>query len=161
MQNRLNTLSLALVAVVLIIGGCLRNSGNIKEDNAIKAPVIDTSSYLLGTDQQGKTSPDELMESGLKGRWQRTDGDYYLQIFSVLSDSTLKAGYYNPNTINVEKSEWTIQEGILFLRVILRDVNYPGSTYILSYDPEYDLLTGKYYQAVEGINYDVVFARVN
>jgi hypothetical protein len=34
--------------------------------------------------------------------------------------------------------------------VELRDVNYPGSTYTLTYDPGTDRLTGTYYQAVAG-----------
>ncbi|MCK7536464.1 MAG: hypothetical protein MZV63_38545 [Marinilabiliales bacterium] len=48
----------------------------------------------------------------------------------------------------------------LSLNVVLRDVNYPGSKYTLSYDPENDTFTGSYFQAVEGISYDVDFSRV-
>jgi hypothetical protein len=41
----------------------------------------------------------------------------------------------------------------------LRDVNYPGSKYNLLYDRQKDLLIGNYFQAVNGINYDVAFTR--
>ncbi|HUW92022.1 MAG TPA: hypothetical protein VMV74_02575 [Bacteroidales bacterium] len=160
MIDRLKKLSLALLAIVLITSGCLRNSSNANNESVTQTSTIDTTSELSGKVQPDITAADELIQTRLKGKWQRTDGNYYLQIFSVLSDSTLKAGYYNPNTINVEKGEWTIQEGRFYLRVILRDVNYPGSTYSLGYDPENDLLAGKYYQAVEGVYYDVIFSRV-
>ena len=44
--------------------------------------------------------------------------------------------------------------------VELRAPNYPGSTYTLTYDSKRDELYGVYYQAVEGRNFDVVFARM-
>ena len=46
------------------------------------------------------------------------------------------------------------------LNVVLRDVNYPGSKYSLGYNPENDTFTGSYFQAVDGVSYDVVFSRV-
>jgi hypothetical protein len=42
----------------------------------------------------------------------------------------------------------------------LRDINYPGSTYNLLYDPTSDRLKGKYFQAVAGQTYEVEFVRV-
>lgn len=53
----------------------------------------------------------------------------------------------------------TSTEGALRVFVELRDVNYPGSTYTLTYDPANDLLAGLYYQAVERQRFDVMFAR--
>jgi len=46
------------------------------------------------------------------------------------------------------------------MRIVLKDINYPGSTYTLMYNSEKDLLTGNYFQAVEGVNYEVTFQRV-
>jgi hypothetical protein len=43
--------------------------------------------------------------------------------------------------------------------VKLQDVNYPGSTYTLTYDPEQDRFTGYYYQAALNQIFDVVFIR--
>jgi len=160
MNDRLKKLSLALLAIVFVASGCLRNSGNPNKESVPQTTAIDTTSELSGTVQPDIIADNELIQTMLKGKWQRSDGNYYLEILSVMSDSTLNAGYFNPNTINVEKGEWTIRGGRLYLRVILRDLNYPGSTYSLGYDPDNDLLAGKYYQAVEGVYYDVVFSRV-
>jgi len=95
----------------------------------------------------------------LKGKWQRTDGGYVIEIFSLDDAGNINAGYFNPNPINVEKSQWVFREGVLYIRVILRDVNYPGSTYTMEYKADNDYLMGNYYQAVEGANYDVIFTR--
>ena len=45
------------------------------------------------------------------------------------------------------------------LFVELRDVNYPGSTYSLRYDPARDVLEGAYFQAMEQQTFDVSFVR--
>jgi hypothetical protein len=42
----------------------------------------------------------------------------------------------------------------------LRDVNYPSSTYSLTYDPASDQLKGIYHQAVERQRFPVSFVRV-
>jgi hypothetical protein len=42
----------------------------------------------------------------------------------------------------------------------LRDVNYPCSTYFLTYDPASDQLKGIYYQAVENHRFSVDFVRL-
>jgi hypothetical protein len=46
------------------------------------------------------------------------------------------------------------------LFVELRDVNYPGSTYTLQYDPALDCLKGTYFQAMQKETYLVEFMRV-
>ena len=43
----------------------------------------------------------------------------------------------------------------------LRDANYPGSTYNLTYDPQSDQLQGIYYQAALQQQFEVVFLRMN
>jgi hypothetical protein len=42
----------------------------------------------------------------------------------------------------------------------LRDLNYPGSTYTLTYDPASDQLKGVDYQAVEKHRFPVAFVRM-
>jgi hypothetical protein len=39
-------------------------------------------------------------------------------------------------------------------------VNYPGSTYTLTYQPATDRLAGTYFHAVSGQNMDVEFSRL-
>jgi hypothetical protein len=43
--------------------------------------------------------------------------------------------------------------------VELRDVNYPGSTYKLSYDPRRDVLVGSYFLAATNETIEVEFVR--
>ena len=53
------------------------------------------------------------------------------------------------------------QEGGLTLVFIeLRDQNYPGCTYTLTYDARSDQLFGQYYQATMQQTFDVTFARL-
>jgi hypothetical protein len=96
----------------------------------------------------------------LTGRWLRPDGDYILEFLSVASDGKMEAGYFNPQPIRVARAEASAVRGSTRVVVELRDVNYPGSTYTLTYDPGTDRLTGTYYQAVAGETYDVFFVRM-
>jgi hypothetical protein len=95
----------------------------------------------------------------LAGNWERTDYPYKISISAVQDDGNLKAGYFNPKSINVGKATWNNADGILKIYVELRDVNYPGSNYKLTYNAEKDVLSGTYYQAVQGITLDVAFTR--
>lgn len=94
------------------------------------------------------------------GRWVRTDSPYVIEIESAEDDGKLKAAYYNPGQINVSRAEVTEKDGALRVFVELRDVNYPGSNYSLTYDPANDLLEGVYFQAVLEQTFDVTFARM-
>ncbi len=95
----------------------------------------------------------------LEGRWVRKDGGYVVEIRSVEPSGKLDAAYFNPRPIHVEKAE-AAQEGALTrLVIVLRDVNYPGSTYTLTYDAASDRLFGNYFQASQGQNFDVEFGR--
>ncbi len=95
----------------------------------------------------------------LAGRWQRPDGGYVLEISDIGPDGRVKAAYFNPRPIHVARAEWKDREGLLQLFVELRDLNYPGSTYTLTYDAEADRLAGVYYQAALRQTFDVVFER--
>jgi hypothetical protein len=96
----------------------------------------------------------------LIGDWVRADYPYKISISAVQDDGNLKAGYFNPKSINVGKATWNNAEGILKIYVELRDVNYPGSNYKLNYNAEKDALAGEYFQAVQGITLEVAFTRV-
>ena len=96
----------------------------------------------------------------LVGGWQRPDGGYVLALNSIASDGAVAAAYYNPNTIHVAKAEASGDGDALKVFIELRDVNYPGSTYTLTYDPASDQLKGVYYQAVEKQQFPVAFLRM-
>ncbi len=93
------------------------------------------------------------------GEWLRTDSDYMIKISQLNEDGSMIAQYLNPKSINVGKAEWINAEGYLKIYIELRDQNYPGSNYNLTYIPEKDMLVGDYYQAVEGLTFYVEFAR--
>ena len=65
--------------------------------------------------------------------WVRPDGGYVLELRNVKKDGSLTAAYYNPRPIRVFRAEASGKDGTLSVFVELRDVNYPGSTYINSY----------------------------
>jgi hypothetical protein len=105
-----------------------------------------------------EVSPDFLK---LRGRWLRPDGGYVLEISNVMTDGELEAGYFNPRPINVSTARATREGDQTKVFIELRDVNYPGSTYTLTYVPQNDQLSGIYYQALLKQSFEVVFIRSN
>ena len=71
----------------------------------------------------------------------------------------LDAAYLNPRPIHVAKAEAFRDGAATKVFIELRDVNYPGSSYELTYDPQSDQLTGIYFQAVQQQRFEVVFDR--
>jgi hypothetical protein len=104
--------------------------------------------------------PTESKFNALLGRWVRPDGGYVLEIRSVDSQGIIEAAYFNPNPIHVEKAAALREDGVTKVYVVLRDINYPGSTYTLAYDPLRDLLQGIYFQAIQQQNFEVAFQRL-
>jgi hypothetical protein len=96
----------------------------------------------------------------LRGRWLRDTGGYIIEIRSVGAGGKLEAAYFNPRSIHVGRAQAVEQGGVVKVSVELRDVNYPGSTYTLNYDPKNDRLVGRYFQAVTGETFDVTFVRL-
>ena len=95
----------------------------------------------------------------LVGRWERTDGGYVLEVTRAETDGRLEASYLNPSPIHVAQATASRQGATITVFVELRDVNYPGSTYTLVYDPVSDTLEGTYFQALQQQRFSVVFAR--
>lgn len=121
---------------------------------------------VLGIAENGAEAGQPAASSGkapdaqrLVGQWVRPDGGYVLEVREVRKDGSLKAAYFNPRPINVAKAELRRKDGKLTVFVELRDINYPGSTYTLQYDPASDRLKGTYFQAVEKQRYDIEFKR--
>jgi len=96
----------------------------------------------------------------LIGKWQRTDGVYVVEIRSVDGEGKLDAAYYNPKSINVARTQAAMDGTALRVFIELRDVNYPGSTYTLTYGPAEDQLSGIYYQALQQQSFEVAFVRM-
>jgi len=103
--------------------------------------------------------PPTTEAQALLGRWVRTDYPYTIEITSLKEDGTMEAAYYNPKPINVGNAKYEESVAGLVATVELRDVNYPGSTYILTYDSARGALIGTYFQAVEGTTFGVAFVR--
>lgn len=121
-------------------------------------PVSDA--VAAGSAETGKTIPAQTDFQRLEGKWVRPDGGYVLELRNIKMNGSLTAGYFNPRPIKVFRAEAAKKDGTMTLVVELRDVNYPGSTYNLQYDPATDRLKGKYFQAVERQTFDVEFMRM-
>ena len=72
----------------------------------------------------------------------------------------MKAAYFNPAPIRISQAKASRKDGALEVFVELRDVNYPGCTYRLAYNPQADQLEGVYFQAALGEEFPVVFVRL-
>ena len=129
-------------------------SCNETEEKNKKTDVEDTSSKTVSPQQE--TIADKNI---LVGEWTRTDAAYQIKITELLNDGTMKADYFNPKSINVASALWTFTDGVLKIYIELRDENYPGSNYTLTYLPDKDQLVGKYFQAVESATYNIAFTR--
>lgn len=114
--------------------------------------------FLMLSAMTGIASADDF--SSLVGRWQRTDGGYVIEIRSIAPDGKIKAGYFNPRPINVEKAQASKGKDHIKVEMTLRDVGYPGSAYTLVYVSEKDVLLGYYYHAVSRQYFDVLFVRM-
>ena len=98
--------------------------------------------------------------SKLVGKWERPDGGYVLEIRTVEADGKVDAGYFNPSPINVSGARAYREGSVSKVFVELRDANYPGCTYSLTFDPQHDQLFGQYYQASMQQTFEVTFARL-
>ena len=105
----------------------------------------------------GKPAPNDFQR--LEGKWVRPDGGYVLELRNIKKDGSITAGYFNPRPIRVFRAEASRKDETLSVFVELRDVNYPGSTYKLQYDPVSDRLKGTYFQAVERQTFNIEFVR--
>ena len=96
----------------------------------------------------------------LIGRWQRTDGNYVIEIRYVESNGNMQAAYFNPNPIYVGRAEASTYDDRIKVEIELQDRGYPGSTYTLVYDLDKDVLFGYYYQAIAKQYFEVIFTRI-
>ena len=94
----------------------------------------------------------------IQGVWTRVDAPYLLD-FGYGEDGLLQAAYFNPQPIHVGKTETAEDDSLLYVQVVLQDVNYQGSTYTLVYDRTQDALFGTYLHGGTGNLYEVQFVR--
>lgn len=122
--------------------------------------VPPVASPAVSTNIAPPTAPAPANFKKLRGKWQRSDGDYVIDIKTVEDSGKLSAAYLNPAPIHVAKAEATHADGATKLFLELQDVNYPGCTYTLVYLPDRDQLAGIYYQALQQQSYEVYFERM-
>jgi len=99
-------------------------------------------------------SPDKV-----RGSWHRTDGDYRLVIGKIDEGGHAWGEYHNPNPIKVAWTRVRLENAAIKVDLELRDTNYPGCLYKLTYDPASDRLVGTYFQALQQQTYAVEFVR--
>jgi len=121
-------------------------------------------SLLVACSSQSKKQEESKYISDTKltaalGKWQRSDGNYTIELSNIKTDSTVEATYLNPNPIHIAETRWKVNDGYFYFFIKLDDEGYPGSYYSLGYFPEDDRLYGYYFQAMQGQRYEVVFER--
>jgi len=143
--------ALTALALALVLAGC---------DQPTPAPVPPVPTQVTNPASAAPPAATTGELAKLKGRWLRPDGGYVIEIKDLLPDGKLSAAYFNPRSINVSQAEASKNAGAVKVFIELRDQNYPGATYNLTYDPEHDILAGAYFQPLAGETYQVQFERM-
>jgi hypothetical protein len=151
-KRRMNTHMITLLLIVAIIAAVVFFLLQGRQ-------TVAQSSGPQATEESVAAREAKAKFDRLKGRWQRPDGGYILEIAEIDAGGKIVARYYNPRSINVSRAEATQEGATTKVFIELRDTNYPGSTYTLTYEPESDQLKGVYFQAALQQSFDVVFAR--
>ena len=150
------TIASALIVIVAVVCGVLIWRMNAV-DSVESASPSDSNSESVSP-AAAISEPVNVLK--LVGRWLRTDSPYIIEIREISPDGTLRAGYYNPQPINVSAAKVENKNGTLQVFVELHDEGYPGSNYTLSYNPQNDALKGTYFQATLRQNFNVAFMRM-
>lgn len=136
----------AVLGTGLVLPACKRaeNTPSATAAEAAPTPAADTPAANVAK---------------VKGRWLRPDGGYVLAVTNIEPDGRAEAGYFNPNPVRVAWSTVKTEGGETKVKVELRDENYPGCLYKLTYVAEKDRLVGTYFQAQQQQTYEVEFVR--
>lgn len=126
----------------------------------LKSEILSADAVAASEGKLENQSTAEIDFQRLEGRWVRPDGGYVLELQKIRNDGSVAAAYFNPRPIHVFRAEVSRKAGRLAFFVELRDVNYPGSTYTLQYDPALDRLQGTYFQAMQKETFLVEFIRL-
>lgn len=95
-MNKINSFS----TLFLVLGITLAFGFTALSDDAVKSNL----NAGANPTQQKNNATDKKV---LLGNWVRTDSDYKIKISEVAMDGKLKAGYFNPKSINVSIATWT------------------------------------------------------
>jgi len=144
-----NNLLLAVTGLIFVVTACDKQA----------TPVSEAATQATNTTAVATATPKPEYQK-LVGKWERPDGGYVLELRSVNEEGVFEAGYFNPSPIRVERALAYSEGGKTKVMAILRDVNYPGCTYKLTYDPASDQLFGEYFQAAMGETYQITFGRL-
>jgi hypothetical protein len=147
----LHLVTIALGLAAITAGGVYLLYGHQAGAQSATLPATKEPAQVAG--EQGSFAP-------LKGRWMRPDGGYVIDIKAIDANGKMVAAYFNPRPINVSRAEASRERAAIKVFVELRDVNYPGATYTLTYDPEGDQLKGVYYQPALQQSFAVFFVRL-
>lgn len=117
-----------LVVLLLILGAIAVGVLFLLQDKHTGAPST--------APRAAKESAPALQSKGgfdrLKGRWQRPDGGYVIEVRDIDVSGKMAAGHFNPRSINVSQAQAALDGKTLKVFIELRDVNYPGATYNLT-----------------------------
>lgn len=139
--------------VTLFIGFAVQSCHlNAKTEISKANGVLENSTSMIQPQRQGVNL--------LKGIWGRTEGPGEINISEVVDNGVLKATFYNPKLINIEKAVWTNSSDVLRIYILLREDNYLGSSFSLNYIAEKDILLGVYFDALTNESYTTSFKRV-
>ena len=116
--------------------------------------VVSVVTYVV---YQQKSKP--LYYENLIGKWVRPDGGYVLDITTVHRDGKIEMAYLNPRPINVSKAQVNIKSDKIEIFIELRDRNYPGNYYTLTFDSKANRLVGVYHHLGLNQNFDVYFIK--
>lgn len=145
--------------LLLVALGCLGLAGCNRSESPAAAKT-DAPAAPAAKTAATATAPAPAADlNKLRGRWLRPDGGYVLEVRSVAEDGRADAAYFNPNPIRVAWARIASAGGALKLEAELRDVNYPGCLYKLTYVPERDQLVGTYFQAQMQETHEIFFVR--
>lgn len=143
---------LRIVAVLLGAGG-LFAIGWYSVDMA-KKPVNAIGPHA--EDRQAKPSFGVLI-----GRWQRSDGGQILEIHGIAADGRMDCTYFNPNPVQVVRAEAVIQGDTLQIFIALEGKDFPRASLQLIYNPNQEILTGRYRQPAKDGTLTVTYVKTN
>ncbi|WYD81999.1 MAG: hypothetical protein V8K32_06345 [Candidatus Electrothrix gigas] len=122
-------------------------------------PVKAENSLQNHATQAYSVNQQVMMFEKLIGRWNRTNGNYFLEFIPLKESKTVRVVYYNPKPIHIAQTKISSENGAIKVFIKLQDKGYPGSTYTLHYVPSDDILKGYYFHAGLQQQFPVVFNR--
>ena len=149
----------AVIALAVVVAACLGFLWLKSRHPGASVPTPPTAQGKATSRPAGAVASTSRFEK-LKGEWLRPDGGYVIEVRSISDGGKMDASYFNPKSINVHKAEASRDGPITKVFIELRDANYPGSTYTLTYDAQKDQLAGIYYHAGLRQSFDVIFRRM-